>query len=508
MAFSNFLPRLFHESGLQSVYTTGLDAWLIILNRCCRMFAYGASSLILAMFFAELQISDSRIGLFMTLTLLGDVVLSLILTLIADKVGRRRTLFAGSALMIMSGVIFALCENYWVLLFAAIVGVISATGGDFGPFRAIEESTVSELTCRDTRNDVLVWYVTTASIGSAVGTEVAGRVIEWLTEVEDGWSLLDAYHAVFWLYALMGSVNMASVLFLSEKCELKGGNSTASTAVASSTSSVVDGATGAETAPLLNNTDTVAETTPKHVAKPALIKAPSSSCFLSTFKIISRETLSVIVLLWVLLMIDSLADGMASSSLTTYFISTKFPELPKSRLGDMVSTAYLFCSLGSPLAGPLARHIGLINTMVFTHIPSSAAVLLFPFPKTAGGTFGLLLLRMVLNNMDQAPRAALIAAVVKPEERTAVMGITALLRTLSGSVGPSITGLLAGGGRFGVAFVVAGALRLVYDCGLWAIFVNVRLHKHEMTQDMESDEAGENGAASEPSGQQQPEAAV
>ncbi|KAM7215745.1 Major facilitator superfamily domain containing protein [Rhypophila decipiens] len=467
------------------------------------MFAYGASSLILAMFFAELQISDSRIGLFMTLTLLGDVVLSLILTLIADKVGRRRTLFAGSALMIMSGVIFALCENYWVLLFAAIVGVISATGGDFGPFRAIEESTVSELTCRGTRNDVLVWYVTTASIGSAVGTEVAGRVIEWLTEVEDGWSLLDAYHAIFWLYALMGSVNMASVLFLSEKCELKGGNSTASTAVASSASSVVDGATGDETAPLLNNTDTVAETTTTHLAKPALIKAPSSSRFLSTFKIISRETFSVIVLLWVLLMIDSLADGMTSSSLTTYFISTKFPELSKSRLGDMVSTAYLFCSLGSPLAGPLARHIGLINTMVFTHIPSSAAVLFFPFPKTAGGTFGLLLLRMALNNMDQAPRAALIAAVVKPEERTAVMGITALLRTLSGSVGPSITGLLAGGGRFGVAFVVAGALRLVYDCGLWAIFVNVRLHKHEMAQ--ESDEAGENGGAS---GQQQPEVAV
>ncbi|KAM7208196.1 Major facilitator superfamily domain containing protein [Naviculisporaceae sp. PSN 640] len=467
MPISNILPRLFHESGLKSVYTTGLDAWLIILNRCCRMLAYGGTSLVLALFFAELQIPDSRIGLFMSLTLLGDVILSLLLTLIADRVGRRRTLFAGSGLMILSGVIFATCENYWALLFAAVVGVISATGGDFGPFRAIEESTIAELTCRDTRNDVLVWYVTTASIGSAVGTELAGRIIGWLTEDENGkgaggWTLLEAYHAIFWLYALMGALNMVSTLFLSEKCELLGGNNS--------------------TAPLLTNT--AANPGEDDLAKPAQPEQPASSgSFLSNFKIISHDTFRIIVFLWVLLMIDSLADGMTSSSLTTYFISTKFPELPKSRLGDMISLSYLICSLSSPFAGPLARHIGLINTMVFTHIPSSAAVLFFPFPSTAAGTFALLLLRMGLNNMDQAPRAALISAVVRPQERTAVMGITSLLRTLSGSLGPSITGFLAGAGRFGIAFVVAGALRLVYDCGLWAIFINVRLHRHEEAQD-------------------------
>lgn len=493
MAITTIPPRLFHESGLKSVYTTGPDAWLIILNRGCRMFAYGASSLILALFFAELQISDSRIGLFMSLTLLGDVIVSLLLTLVADRVGRRRTLFVGSALMILSGVIFALCENYWALLFAAIIGVISASGGDFGPFRAIEESIVAELTCRETRNDVLVWYVTTASIGSAVGTELAGRVISWLTEdrnggVAGGWTLLEVYHAIFWLYALMGMLNMVSVLFLSEKCELLGGNSSfSSTAVASSATSTHSGGgeTG-ETAPLLTNT--TANPGEDGLAKPVPPKQPSSSgSFLSNFKIISHDTLRVIVLLWVLLMVDSLADGMTSNSLTTYFISTKFPELPKSRLGDMVSMAYLLCSLSSPFAGPLARHVGLVNTMVFTHIPSSAAVLLFPFPSTAAGTFALLLLRMGLNNMDQAPRAALISAVVRPEERTAVMGITSLLRTLSGSLGPSITGLLAGGGRFGIAFVVAGTLRLVYDFGLWAIFINVRLHRHEDAKGQEGE---------------------
>ena len=96
---------------MQSVYTTGLDAWLIIFNRSCRMLAYGASSLILALFFAELKFSDYQIGLFMSLTLCGDVVLGLLLTLVADRVGRRRTLMAGSLLMIMSGATFALRQR-------------------------------------------------------------------------------------------------------------------------------------------------------------------------------------------------------------------------------------------------------------------------------------------------------------------------------------------------------------------------------------------------------------
>ncbi|KAK4656353.1 hypothetical protein QC762_311120 [Podospora pseudocomata] len=440
--------RAFRESGLQSVYTTGLDAYLIILSRSCRMFAYGASSLILALFFAELQFSDYQIGLFMSLTLLGDVILSLCLTLVADHVGRRRTLFLGSILMICSGTTFALCENYFVLLAAAVVGVISATGGDFGPFRAIEESTVSELTNPDTRADVLVWYVTTASLGSAVGTTTSGRIIDWLS-AREGWTLLDAYHGCFWLYAIMGLTNMACSAMLSERCELK--------------KKAPEGGSG-EIAPLLQ------ETTDDGVAKPK-----EKASWVSQ---ISRETLAIVGVLWFLLMVDSLADGMVSMSLTTYYMDKKF-HLPKSTLGDMLSTSYILSSVTNIFAGPLARYIGLVNTMVFTHIPSSTAVLLFPLPKTVSLTFALLLLRVGLNNMDQAPRAALIAAVVKPEERTAVMGITGMLRTLASTTGPSITGVLAGNNRFWVAYVVAGALRLAYDLGLFALFINIKLHKHE-----------------------------
>src|SRR3569833_271823 len=165
-------------------------------------------------------------------------------------------------------------------------------------------------------------------------------------------------------------------------------------------------------------------------------------------------------------------------SLTTYYMDTKF-DISKATLGDFLSAAYLLSSLSTIFAGPLSRHIGLINTMVFTHIPSSTAVLLFPAAQKVPLTFALLLLRVGLNNMDHAPRAALIAAVVKPEERTAVMGITGLLRTLASTTGPTVTGILAGNDRFWIAFVAAGALRLAYDLGLFAMFINIKLHKHE-----------------------------
>ncbi|KAJ4183404.1 hypothetical protein NW767_013569 [Fusarium falciforme] len=186
--------------------------------------------------------------------------------------------------------------------------------------------------------------------------------------------------------------------------------------------------------------------------------------------------------LWFLLTVDSLADGMVSQALTTYFLDRKF-HLSKTRLGDIMSAAMILATVSTIFAGPLARHLGLLNTMVFTHLPSSVAVLLFPAPSGLVVTIILLFIRMGLNNMDQAPRAAFIAAVVKPEERTAVMGITSTLRTLAMATGPSFTGALAGREKFWIAFVVGGVLRIMYDLGLWSMFVNMRLHAHETHHD-------------------------
>lgn len=119
------LSKLSHESGLSAILHSSRDTKLLCLARSVRLFAYGASFLILVHYLSTVGFTDARIGLFMTLTLLGDVVISFLLTLITDQVGRRRVLAAGAALMIMSGAVFALCSNFWFLLLASVVGVIS-----------------------------------------------------------------------------------------------------------------------------------------------------------------------------------------------------------------------------------------------------------------------------------------------------------------------------------------------------------------------------------------------
>ena len=206
------------------------------------------------------------------------------------------------------------------------------------------------------------------------------------------------------------------------------------------------------------------------------------SWFTTRLAQISGPTRSIMYKLWFLLALDSLADGMVPYSLTNYYIDNRFHPA-KSTLGDITSVGYFLSAIGAVFAGPLARRIGFINTMVFTHVPSSAAVMFFPFPPVLWVAAGLLLIRAGLNNMDQAPRSAFIAAVVKPEERTAAMGITSMVRTLAAMAGPTLTGLLAASRKFWIAFVLAGACRLMYDFGLYAMFVNMRLYQHETKPD-------------------------
>lgn len=452
--------------GITSLRATGRDAYIIITLRSLRMFTSGIPSLILALFFAALKFPDSRIGLFMTLTLLGDVLLSLLLTLIADKLGRRRILFGGSIMMAMSGVTFALSENFWILLIAAVFGIISVTGADCGPFRAVEESILSGLTDEKTRSDVLAWYVTFTTMAGAVGAEVAGRVVHAL---EKRHNVVKAYHALFWAYAAFGVLGSILCLGLSERCEAAGekhaemqerGRNNGEEeevlleAMATSTADSFDQDEG-------------------RAARRADIRVPPKQKQ-SYFSQISKGTRSIMYKLWVLLAIDSLADGMTPYSLMNYYVEQKF-HVSKATLGDITSVSQFLCAVSAVFAGPLAKRIGLINTMVFTHLPSSIASAFIPLPKTVGPTIGILVFRAALNSMDQAPRTAFIAAVVKPEERTGVMGITSMARTLAMSLGPSVTGLLSGNNVFWIAFLASGICRITYDLGLWVLFSTVKV---------------------------------
>lgn len=471
---SSLFTRISRFLGLHSLQATGLDAYLIISLRSLRMFSAGVPSLILALFFSSLNFPDTRIGLFMTLTLLGDVVLSLLFTLIADKLGRRRILLFGSAMMALSGTAFALSENFWVLLGAAVFGVISVTGGDCGPFRAVEESVLSGLTDEHTRSDVLAWYVTATTMAGAIGSEVAGRVVSFV-EKSSG-DVKKAYHVLFWGYAGFGIVGCILCLGLSGRCEAAGekGEKKERGRAARVSSSSANG-DGEEVERLLLTPSTTdgfdhAAITENQQAR---LRVPEKKKQ-SYFSQISKPTRRILYPLWLLLSVDSLADGMTPYSLMNYYVDQKF-HLSKSTLGDITSASQFLCAVGAIFAGPISRRIGLINTMVFTHLPSSISSAFIPLPSGVGWTVALLLFRATLNSMDQAPRTAFIAAVVKPEERTGAMGITSMMRTLAQSVGPSVTGILAGNDRFWAAFVATGICRVSYDLGLWILFVNVKV---------------------------------
>jgi para-aminobenzoate synthetase len=310
------------ELGLATMRHAGKDVYIIISARYIRLFAYGSVALILALFFQEQGFSDEQIGLFMSLTLLGDVVVSLLLTLVADTLGRRRTLLLGAVSMAISGAVFATTSNYVALLLAAIIGVISPSGNEIGPFRAVEESTLAHLVAEDKRSDVYTWYVVLAVLGTSTGLAVGGVAVDNLQAIE-GWSDLDAYRAIFWIYTGVGCVKALMTLFLSQRCEHSDWNEERNKPAAS-----------AETEPLLNGNE------PENPDAPAQKAAPKKSKkFWHSISNISKSSRITLVKLCSLFFLDSLGSGMVPFSLINYYMERKF-DLPKGKLGGIMSATW------------------------------------------------------------------------------------------------------------------------------------------------------------------------
>lgn len=442
--------KILAELGIPTILHAPRDLHLLFLTRFLRMAAYGGASLILALFFAALDISEARIGLFMTFTLLGDVALSLLLTQIADAAGRRRILLLGCVCMGIAGGVFALASNYWVLLFAAVVGVISVSGNEIGPFRAVEESVLAGLVDEKGRSDVFAWYVVLGTLGSAFGLAGTGWLVEGLKG--KGWTELETYRVVFWMYGGLGVVKAVVTRFLSTRCEVDGGDKEGYVPVG-----------GQEAAEDDDDDERSAPPPPPPAPKPK----PKMG-----FASLSTKTRWTLLRLCALFAIDSLASGMVPYSLINFYLDRKF-HMPKNSLGDIMSVVWIMSSIGNIFASAISKRIGLIKTMVFTHLPSAIFLGMLPAANTVWFTIILLVARGTLASMDQAPRSAFLSKVVAADERTAVMGIVNVVKTLSQSGGPTLTGVLAGDQRFWIAFVAAGAMKASYDIGLMTFFLKV-----------------------------------
>jgi len=370
-----------------------------------RMFAYGAVSVVLVLYLAGVGIAAPRIGLLLTLTLIGDVIVSLYLTTRADRLGRRRTLIAGAILMAGAAAVFAVTHDFWLLLIAATIGVISPSGNEVGPFLAVEQVALADVAPNRDRTHLYAWYNLSGSFATALGALAAGAITQSLS-----------YQAVILGYGVLG-LAMAVVF--------------------TRLSPAVD-AQHHEAAGLLS----------------------------------IQKSRGVVGKLSALFAIDSFAGGLVVQSILAWWFYRRFGLSPAT-LGAIFFGANVLAGVSALAASSLARRFGLLNTMVFTHLPSNVLLLLVPFMPNLGLAITVLLLRFSISQMDVPTRQSYVMAVVDPAERTAAAGITGVARTTGAALAPILAVPLFSGTHDWIPFVAAGGLKIVYDLLLLRSFRNV-----------------------------------
>lgn len=446
---TSWVSSLWRESGLGPLTAAPLSAHILIAQRFLRMVAYGQSTLILVLFFQALgTVSEPQIGLFMTLTLVGDVLMSYFLTLYADGWGRRKVLAWSSFLMLVSGVVFATSENFYWLLLAAIVGVVSPSGDETGPFKSIEESTLAHLTAHEFQPDIFAWYGLLGTFGGAVGSLSGGVIVDYLTEK---YSAQHAYKTVFWIYAGLAGAKLVLTLFLSKDCEFE----------------YKDGDALEQSRLLHPQSPESEEPTPAAVTEPLEKKDWIHYIF---GKPLSKESKPIVLRLLAFFGFDALGYGFLVPSWLVVYFTDRFG-INATALGSLLFTTTVVGSFSSLLSASLYRRVGPIKAMVFTHLPSALFAAAIPLAGSHVQTAMLLLLcRAATNSMDVVPRTAFLSAVVKPDERTRVMGMVNIVKTFMRSIGPLVVGKLAAEHLLWLSFIIGGLLEATYDVGLFSSF--------------------------------------
>lgn len=390
------------------------DFKLLFATRIVRLFAYGALSVVLALYLASLGFSALQIGWLLSLTLAGDLVVSLWLTTAADRLGRRRTLRIGALLMVGAGLVFALTGNYFVLLLAAIAGVISPSGNEIGPFLPIEQAALTELVPDAQRTRIFGWYNFSGSLATALGALLAGLSASALRSA--GYETASAYRVIVICYAAVGMLLLALFSALS----------------------------------------------------PAIEVARYETALRSRLGL--HQSQPVVVRLSALFALDAFAGSFVLQSMLAFWFSTRFGAGP-ALLGAIFFAANVLAGLSALYAARIAKRIGLIRTMVFTHIPSNILLILTPFMPTLPLAVAVLLLRFSISQMDVPTRQSYTMAVVAPDERSAAAGVTGLARSMGALFGPVAAGaMFSGTALLAAPFVIAGSLKIVYDVMLYRQF--------------------------------------
>ena len=394
------------------------DGRLLFTTRIVRLFAYGFLSVILVLYLSELGLKETQIGLLLTLTLVGDTLISLWITTSADRIGRRRMLILGAVLMVFAGVLFALTRHFIFLLIAATIGVISPSGYEVGPFLSIEQAALSHIVPDERRTAVFAWYNLFGSFTTATGSLCGGVMVQTLEQA--GLTPLGSYRTIVIGYAAIGLILGLLFSRLSPAIEVP------------------------------------------RVAADSLSKSKS---FLGLHK--SRK---VVFKLSALFSIDAFAGGFVLQSILAYWFHIRFNVQP-ALLGTIFFGANILAGLSALAAARVASKIGLINTMVFTHIPSNILLILVPLMPNLPLAMTVLFMRFSISQMDVPARQSYTMAVVDPDERSSASGITGIARTTGSSLSPVVTGpLLANVAWLSFPFFISGGLKIIYDLLLYRSF--------------------------------------
>jgi MFS family permease len=416
MATTNFIPSVLR--------TLPHDGWLLFVTRFARLFAYGSLSVILVFYLVGLGLTEAQAGLVLTLTLVGDVVVSLYLTTRADRIGRRRMLIVGSILMAAAGLAFACTSNLLFLVVAGTIGVISPSGHEVGPFLSIEQAALSHIVPASARTEVFAWYTLAGSVATALGALCGGGLTQALQHTS--MTHVQSYRAVVFLYAALGAALAFLFLRLSASVEVS---------------------------PVLNG--------------------PVASSSVANIFGIARSR-SVVLKLSGLFALDSFAGGFVVQSFAAYWFYLRFGVQPAA-LGAIFFWANVFAGISALLASRLAARIGLIRTMVVTHLPSNILLILVPLMPNLPLAVLLLLLRFSISQMDVPTRQSYTMAVVPVDERSAAGGFTGVARTTGAAISPLLAGFLfARPSLISAPFFIAGTLKIVYDLLLYFSFQKLR----------------------------------
>jgi len=328
-------------------------------------------------------------------------------------------LIIGSGLIILAGVVFSVTSSFVLLLIAAIIGVISPTGNEVGPFLSIEQAALSQIISDENRTKVFAWYNLVGAFAISFGSLAGGGIVQLLQNF--GFAPIESYRMVVICYALIGGLLGAVFACLSPAIETR-----------------------------------------------------KKEAFLIKIGLGLHSSKRTVLGLSALFALDAFGGGFIMQSIIAYWFFVKFHVEP-AVLGGIFFGANFLAGVSSLLAYWLAKRFGLINTMVFTHIPSNILLILVPFMPTLNLAIIVLFLRFSISQMDVPTRQSYLMAVVDENERSAAAGISGVARTIGASISPILAGpLLAQAALMNLPFILAGGLKLVYDALLYFKFISLK----------------------------------